>query len=154
MAAEGGWVADTMARMADLSNERAVVLVYSQRAEVRASVRSAVGRRPSAVSPRIEWVEATTDRELTIQLDAGDVDVAILDGEAQPTGGMGLARQFKNELSDCPPILVLIARKQDAWLANWSLADATIPLPIDPVDAAAAVAGLLDARLSGVPIVR
>ncbi len=140
--------------MPDLSVERAVVLVYSQRPEVRAAVRSAVGRRPGAQSPRIEWVEATTNREVTLQLDSGDIDTAILDGEAQPTGGMGLARQFKYEIKDCPPIAVLVARRQDAWLASWSLADAVLPLPLDPVDAAAAVAALLDQRLSGVPVLR
>jgi DNA-binding response OmpR family regulator len=138
----------------DLSNERAVVVVYSQRREVRAAVRSAVGRRPSPQSPRIEWVETATDRELTIQIDAGDVDLAILDGDAQPTGGIGLTRQFKNEIDNCPPVIILIARKQDAWLATWSTADAVLPSPIDPVDAAAVVARLLDERLTGIPVVR
>ena len=140
--------------MADLSNERAIVLVYSQRPEVRAAVRTAVGRRPSPRSPRIEWVECHTDREVLIQLDSGDIDVAILDGEAQPTGGMGLARQFKYEITRCPPIAVLIARRQDAWLASWSLADAVIMTPLDPVDAAGVVAGLLEVRHSGLPVIR
>lgn len=143
-----------MSPMADLSSERAVVLVYSQRLEVRAAVRSAVGRRPSPESPRIEWVETATDRETTIQMDAGDLDLAILDGDAQPTGGIGLARQFKYEIADCPPIVVIVARKQDAWLASWSLAEAVILTPIDPVDAAATVARLLDTRLTGIPAVR
>ena len=140
--------------MADLSNERAIVVVYSQKPAVRASVRTAVGRRPSAVSPRIEWVECATDRELLLQLDSGDIDVVILDGEAQPTGGMGLARQFKYEIKGCPPVAVLVARRQDAWLASWSLADAVINTPLDPVDAAHVVAGLLETRYSGVPVVR
>ena len=140
--------------MADLSAERAVVLVYSQRPEVRALVRTAVGRRPAPSAPRIEWVEVGTDREVLLQIDTGDIDLAILDGEAQPTGGMGLARQFKYELKNCPPVIVLVARKQDAWLASWSLADAVISAPLDPVDAAAAVARLLQDRLAGVPVVR
>lgn len=139
--------------MADLSAQRAVVLVYSQRREVRALVRTAVGRRPAPDAPRIEWVEVGTDREVLLQIDTGDIDLAILDGEAQPTGGMGLARQFKYEVKNCPPIAVLIARKQDAWLASWSLADAVISAPLDPVDAAAAVARLLQDRLAGVPVV-
>ena len=140
--------------MADLSAERAVVLVYSQRPEVRALVRTAVGRRPAPDAPRIEWVEVGTDREVLLQIDTGDIDLAILDGEAQPTGGMGLARQFKHEVKDCPPVAVLVARKQDAWLASWSLADAVISAPLDPVDAAATVARLLHDRLAGVPVVR
>ena len=35
-------------------------------------------------------------------------------GEAWPTGGLGLAKQMKDELRDCPPVLVLIARRPDA----------------------------------------
>ena len=140
--------------MAELSASRAVVLVYSQRPQVRALVRTAVGRRPAPGAPRIEWVEVGTDREVLLQLDTGEIDVAILDGEAQPTGGMGLARQFKYELANCPPIAVLVARKQDAWLASWSLADAVLSAPLDPVDAAATIARLLHDRLAGIPVVR
>jgi DNA-binding response OmpR family regulator len=88
------------------------------------------------------------------QLDIGGLDLVILDGEAQPTGGMGLARQFKYEIEDCPPMVVLVARKQDGWLASWSLADAVISRPLDPVDAAATVADQLRRRSTGVPLVR
>ena len=56
--------------------------------------------------------------------DAGEVDLAILDGEAQPTGGMGVSRQLKNEIDDCPPIIVTVRRRDDRWLATWSQADA------------------------------
>ncbi len=130
------------------------VIVFSHDPVVREQVRSAVGRRPAADLGRIDWVECSTGAEVVARIDAGGVSVAILDGEAQPTGGMGLARQFKYEIKDCPPIAVLVARRQDAWLASWSLADAVLPLPLDPVDAAAAVAALLDQRLSGVPVLR
>lgn len=130
------------------------VLVYSNRADVRAAVRTAVGRRPAPDVGRVDWVECGTDAEVVAQLDQGGLDLVILDGEAQPTGGMGLARQFKYEYDDCPPIVVLIARKQDGWLASWSLADAVITAPLDPVDAAAVVAEALRARGSAVPVVR
>jgi DNA-binding NarL/FixJ family response regulator len=132
--------------------ERVNVVLYSNRPEVRARVRTAVGRRPAPGAPRIDWIECATSAELIEQMDSGQIDLAILDGEAQPTGGMGLARQFKYEIEDCPPIVVLIARKQDAWLATWSLADAVISEPIDPVNAAEVVADQIAARLSGVPV--
>ncbi len=131
------------------------VVVYSNSAQVRADVRTAVGRRPGPDVGRIEWVECATNAQLVAQLDEGGLDLLILDGEAQPTGGMGLARQFKNEYDDCPPIVVLIARKQDGWLASWSLADAVINAsPLDPVDAAEVVAQQLRGRTSGIPVVR
>jgi DNA-binding response OmpR family regulator len=139
---------------AGASPEPATVLVYSNSADMRARVRTAVGRRPAADIGRLEWIECGTNAEVVEQLDEGGIDVVILDGEAQPTGGMGLARQFKYEIDDCPPIVVLIARPQDAWLASWSLADAVIHLPLDPIEAAEVVAEQLRRRISGIPVVR
>jgi hypothetical protein len=71
------------------------------------------------------------------------VDLCILDGEAQPTGGLALSRQLDEELADRPTICVLVARQQDRWLAHWSMAEATLPLPIDPLVAPRVVADLL-----------
>jgi DNA-binding NarL/FixJ family response regulator len=132
----------------------AAVLIYSNSAAVRAQVRTAVGRRPAPDVGRIEWVECATNADVVEQLDEGLLDLVIVDGEAQPTGGMGLARQFKYEIDDCPPIVVLIARPQDGWLAAWSLADAVIHMPLDPIEAAEVVAEQLRRRTSGIPVVR
>jgi DNA-binding response OmpR family regulator len=134
--------------------ERVTVLVYSNHAEVRATVRSAVGRRPAPDIGRIDWIECETNAQVIEQLDEGGIDVAIFDGEAQPTGGMGLARQFKYEITDCPPIVVLIARRVDGWLASWSLADSVIHMPLDPIEAADVVAEQIRRRNSGIPVVR
>jgi DNA-binding response OmpR family regulator len=86
-------------------------------------------------------------------LEAGGVGVVVLDGEAAPVGGLGLARQIKDEIYRCPPVLVLIGRPQDAWLATWSRAEAAVPHPLDPVAVATAVAGLMRRRLSALPAV-
>ena len=138
----------------DSSDARVTVVVYSNSADVRAKVRNAVGRRPAPDCGRIDWVECATNAEVVAQLEQGELDVVILDGEAQPTGGAGLARQFKYEIDDCPPIVVLIARPQDGWLASWSLADAVMNQPIDPIEAAAVVADQLRNRSRGIPVVR
>ena len=79
-------------------------------------------------------------------LDTGTIDLAILDGEAVPVGGMGIARQVKDEIFNAPPILVLTGRPQDAWLATWSRAEAAVPHPLDPVVLADAVIRLLRER--------
>lgn len=133
---------------------RVNVIVYSHRPEFRAAVRTAVGRRPAPDSPRIDWVECDRSADVISEIDLGEIELLILDGESQPTGGMGLARQFKYELDDCPPIIVVVARRQDGWLAHWSLADAVISQPLDPVSSAAVVAEQLRARSSGIPVVR
>jgi DNA-binding response OmpR family regulator len=130
------------------------VLVYSQRPEVRAEVRNAVGRRAAGDLGRIDWIECSNYSQVRDQLDSGDIALAILDGDAQPTGGVGLARQFKNEIRDCPPIIVLLLRPQDRWLANWAQADATMVRPIDPVTAAAVVGETLRAHAATIPVIR
>ncbi|CAN5414014.1 hypothetical protein BH10ACT8_BH10ACT8_29170 [soil metagenome] len=130
------------------------VLVYSQHEAVRSAVRTAVGRRAASDLPRIDWVECANYSQVKDQLDSGDIDLAIFDGDAQPTGGIGLSRQFKNEITDCPPIIVLILRQVDRWLAAWSQADGVIVRPIDPVAAAAAVADALRTRAAAIPVIR
>lgn len=132
--------------------ERTVtVLVYSDDAVARQAVRAAVGRRPARDLPRVEIVECATHPAVVSRIDAGDVDLAILDGEASPSGGMGICRQLKDEVYRCPPVLVLVGRPQDDWLAAWSRADAVVPHPIDPVRLADSAAELLRARLAQLP---
>lgn len=122
------------------------MVIYSNDAAVRESVMFAVGRRPAPDVGRVRFTEAATEAEVLDLADSGAADVLILDGEAQPTGGMGLSRQLKYELSACPPIVVLIARRDDRWLATWSLADAVVARPLDPVAAAGTVAEILRTR--------
>ena len=121
----------------------ATVLVFSHRPEVRDAVRTAVGRRPAADVGPVTWLECATGDEVIATVDAGGVDLCILDGEAQPTGGLALARQLTVEVADRPALCVLIARQPDRWLAHWSRAEGTLPLPVDPLTAPAVVADLL-----------
>jgi DNA-binding response OmpR family regulator len=97
--------------------------------------------------PELSYLDLATAPLVVATLDNGGIDLAILDGEAAPTGGMGLAKQLKDEIADCPPILVLTGRPDDAWLANWSRAEAAVPHPIDPIRLGEAVAGLLRATV-------
>jgi DNA-binding response OmpR family regulator len=122
------------------------ILVYSHDANTRTQVRLAIGRRPAPGLPKVEFVEVATEPAVFVQLDKGDIDVVILDGEAQPAGGMGICRQAKDEIYRCPPIMVLIARRDDGWLATWSRADAVASQPIDAVELAEGVAGLMRLR--------
>jgi len=123
------------------------VLVYSDDVNTRQQVILALGRRVHPDLPELEYVEVATEPVVIANLDAGRIDLAILDGEAVPAGGMGIAKQLKDEIYQCPPLLVLTGRPQDAWLATWSRADAAVPHPIDPIQLAEAVTGLLRSRV-------
>ena len=127
------------------------VLVYSSDRNVRARVVAALGRRPASDVPRVRIVECATPAAVISAFDKGQVDVAVLDGEAVPAGGMGICRQLKDEIYRCPPILVLTGRLADNWLAAWSRADAVVPHPVDPFVLAESVAGLIRHRLAALP---
>jgi DNA-binding response OmpR family regulator len=122
------------------------ILVYSDDVNTRTAVLMALGRRPHPDLPAAEYVEVATEPVVLQQMDSGTIDLAILDGEAVPAGGMGIAKQMKDEIFQCPPLLVLTGRPQDAWLATWSRADAAVPHPIDPMLLAEVVARLLSER--------
>jgi DNA-binding response OmpR family regulator len=122
------------------------ILVYSHRPEIREAIITAVGRRPAPDIGRVDYVETGAIADVLMLMDAGEVDLAILDGEAQPTGGIGLCRQLKNEITNCPPIVIAVRRKDDRWLATWSQADAVIIYPLDPLAAAETVADVLRSR--------
>jgi CheY-like chemotaxis protein len=129
------------------------VLVYSDDATVRATIRGALGTRPAPDLPEVRIHEVATEPAVIEAMDAiaktgARIDLAILDGEAVPAGGIGIARQLKDEIYQCPPLLVLTGRAQDGWLATWARADAIVPHPIDPVRLADITAALLRPRVA------
>lgn len=119
------------------------ILVYSDDVNTREQVILALGRRPHPDLPEFEYVEVATQPIVLQHMDSGSIDLAILDGEAVPVGGMGIAKQMKDEIYQCPPLLVLTGRPHDAWLATWSRADAAVSHPIDPIALSTAVVNLL-----------
>jgi DNA-binding response OmpR family regulator len=123
-------------------SEARTVIVYSSSPATRQRIVTALGRRP-APDLEIDVFEATTGEEVVGRCDAGGVELAILDGEAAPAGGLGLCRQLKDEIDDAPPVLVVVGRRDDAWLATWSRADGVVQHPIDALQLTDAVVELL-----------
>lgn len=134
-----------------MSDATVKVLLFSDDRMVREQVRLALGRRVASDLPEIEVFEVATQGALLKSLDAGtEYALMILDGNAQPSGGFGIAHQVKEEYADCPPVMLLVTREADAWLASWSRAEAVAPFPIDPVTMPVQVANLVRARLEQV----
>lgn len=124
------------------------VLVYSSNSHTREQVRMALGKRVHPELPELTYTDVATGPMVIQLMDAGGFDLVILDGEAAPVGGLGIAKQLKDELNDCPPVVVLTGRPDDAWLANWSRAEAAVPHPLDPIRLGDAVVGVLRAPVS------
>jgi DNA-binding response OmpR family regulator len=125
-------------------SDTARVMLYSDDRTVREQVTLALGKK--LAGRELEIVEIATGPAAITAMDTSVFDLLILDGEAVPYGGMGLAKQLKSEFEPCPPVLLLVARVADAWLASWSEADAIATYPLDPVTLPQTVAKLLGAE--------
>ena len=129
--------------------QKPIIIVYSDDASVRAAIVAALGKRVAADMPEHQIQEFATGPALRAFVDRKSVsgelraNLFILDGEAVPEGGMGIARQLKDEVFNCPPVLLITGRREDAWLAAWSRAEASVIHPIDPFTLANTVADLL-----------
>jgi DNA-binding response OmpR family regulator len=131
-----------------MTDRRHTVLLYSDDPKVRDRMRLAVGTRPAS-DLLVEFVEAADYDECIRLVDEYEIDLMLLDGEATPAGGIGIARQVKDDFTDPPPTCVVIARAADRWLAAYAEVDATLVHPLDPVTTGQTVAGLLRTRASG-----
>lgn len=134
---------DRIGLMSEAAQKKQIV-IYSDDFTVRAAIVSALGRRTAVDLPEHAIHEFATGPGLRAFVDSrSHIDLFILDGESAPEGGLGIARQLKDEVFNCPPVLVITARVQDTWLAAWSLAEASVIHPIDPFTLARSAAQLL-----------
>jgi CheY-like chemotaxis protein len=128
------------------------ILLVADHSSVARQVRAAVdGWRSSEV------LHVSTPQRAIAVLDEGvdgvpqRFDVVVADNDTHPTGGLALCREVKARGQmgrDVPPVILLIARSQDRWLANWAQADAHVLKPADPFDLREAV----EAVAAGLPL--
>ena len=127
------------------------IVVYSHDLTTRAHILAALGSQVAKDLPEHRIVEIATGPALRQYVDAKKpVDLFILDGEANPEGGMGIARELKDEVFNCPPVLLIAGRQSDSWLATWSRADGVVMHPVDPFTFATKAADLLRSRTNSV----
>jgi DNA-binding response OmpR family regulator len=127
------------------------VLLYSDDQRVRDRMRLAIGTRPAS-DVRVEFVEASDYNECVRLVDDYEIDLMVLDGEAAPGGGLGIARQIKDDRPDAPPTCLVIARAADRWLAAYAQVDGTLQHPLDPIETGRTVAALLRSYAAGGPV--
>ena len=135
--------------MSTTQERRYSIILYSDDVTVREAVKAALGTRIAPDMAEHEIREFATAAALRLFVDSKKpgsekpIDLFILDGETVPEGGIGMARQLKDEVFQCPPVLLMTGRREDAWLAAWSRAEANVLHPIDPFTLANTVADLL-----------
>ncbi len=117
-----------------MSENTVNVLVYSGSSDTRREVIEGVGRKPAKDLPTLNWVETATSWGALDAFATTDPSLLVLDAETTKDGGMSVARHIQDRFDDVPPIVILIARPQDSWLADWAGATAIISAPFDPLD--------------------
>ena len=141
-----------MSDIAGAKERKYSIVLYSDDVTVRGAVIGALGSKVSPDMADHVIHQFATAAALRLFVDGkkvgtdSPIDLFILDGEAVPEGGIGMARQLKDEVFNCPPVMVITGRKEDAWLAAWSRAEANVLHPVDPFTLSHTVADLLRAR--------
>lgn len=114
------------------TQERSIVnvLLYSDNIDTRQAVMDAVGVRPGKDLPQVNWIEAATEAGAVTKFTENEIDALVLDGETQKAGGMAVLRRLVVENECTAPALILVARQQDEWLAQYAGATATLLTPL------------------------
>jgi DNA-binding response OmpR family regulator len=123
------------------------VLVISADPDVRSQLEIALRSTERATGEGWEVLEASNGiaglklawREMP--------DLVVADEIASGAGAFAVAKDLRNQLQPFPGIIVIVLeRRQDAWLARWSGADAWVVKPIDAFELADRVTGILGKR--------
>lgn len=120
------------------------ILLYSDNSATRQAVMDAVGVRPGKNLPAVNWIEAATEAGAVTKFMENEIHALVLDGETQKAGGMAVLRRLNVENDNQAPALILVARQQDEWLAQFAGATDTLLTPFNPVALTEAVAKLLE----------
>ncbi len=117
-----------------MTQESMDVVLYCADADRRRSIIEGVGLRPGKGAPTIKWIETATPAGAIGAMKESEAPIVVLDADVPKVGGMAVLQDIKNELEQDPVAILLIARPQDDWLADWSGAAITVLAPYDPLD--------------------
>jgi len=131
------------------SGDWLTIALYSDDRVLREQVSLAISGRLADDLPPVRVVEFATAPALMEALEHERFDCLVLDAETAPLGGMGVSYQIKDEFRTPPPVVLLVTRQVDAWLATWSRADAVASRPIDPVTLPTMVADVIRSDRAG-----
>lgn len=102
--------------------------------ELMALTVSGIERR---LGERLEFLEASNGERGARVAFREQPDAVVADEIASRAGAFALAKDLRGALEPYPGVIViLLDRRQDAWLAEWSGADAWFVKPVDPFELA------------------
>jgi DNA-binding response OmpR family regulator len=117
------------------------VLVVSDLASLRRDIQLMIE------GPDLTVDEATSGREVLARVGEGGVDLVVTDFQVGAMGGMAICLDLRHEESygalEPVPVLMLLDRRPDVFLARRSGAEGFLVKPLDPLRTRAAVRALL-----------
>ncbi len=122
------------------------VLLVSPDAEARDLLRISIGSIERRLGERVSFREAQ-DGEQGARIGLRErPDAVVADEIASRAGAFSLARDLRGAVEPYRgPIVIVLERKHDAWLARWSGADAWLVRPVDPFELADRLVELIQA---------
>jgi DNA-binding response OmpR family regulator len=122
-------------------------LLISADPALREQLRVAVGSAERRTGERWEFLEAPNGIVGLKMAWRADPDVVVADEIASGAGAFAVAKDLRGAAEPFRGAIVLIlARRQDSWLAEWSGADAWLVKPVDPFLLADIVVEQVDRR--------
>lgn len=127
-------------------------LLISADPKVRQTLRVTLGAVERGVGGPWRYLEAADGLE-GIRVAWRELpDVVVADEIASRAGAFAVVKELKGAMDPFPGVIVVVlARKQDEWLAEWSGADAWFVKPVDPFALADTVLALLERARTAQP---
>ena len=120
------------------------VLLVSPNPESRELMGLAVAGISRRLAVRLQFIEAANGEDGVKTAWRERPDVVVADEIASRAGAFGLALELRGQMRPFEGVIViLLDRPQDAWLAEWSGADAWFVKPVDPFELGDRVVDLL-----------
>ena len=123
------------------------VLLVSPDANARDLMRIAVGSLERRLGEPVSFLDAP-DGELGAKVGLRErPDAVVADEIASRAGAFSMAKDLRGAPKPyLGPIVIILERKHDAWLARWSGADAWFVRPVDPFELADRLVELIRTR--------
>jgi len=107
------------------------ILLVAATSHERERLRLAL-ERLEATGEEVHFLETDNGNDALALAEARHPDMIVVEVGVTPYGGFGLTRDIKALPEVSCPVIVILERVQDEWLARWSGADALVNRPIDP----------------------
>jgi CheY-like chemotaxis protein len=131
---------------------KALLVTSDQRARER--LRLALERLGSGrPDDEVQFLETSDGNDAVVLAETRLPDLMVVEVGVTPYGAFGVTRDVKASPRTACPVIVVLERPQDDWLARWSGADALVHRPLDPFALAQVARRLVDEHRGTVPAI-